>query len=224
MENINCKEFFEEGEENEEAIFMIIPNLNDFNLSPTQFEELWEQKPEEHGKVRVFGKEFDMPRFCKSYGQNYYFSGKQHSAAPLLDIDILYDDEYKPFLCVCIEFLNEKYAENNWVFNQVLINWYNNNQHYISDHSDDESKFVKGSPIVCFNYCKHPRDIVIKRKKSDLKKKKSLKHLMENNTGYVMYGKDFQKNYTHGVPKRVTKERRDERRISITFRYFEKSE
>jgi len=47
-----------------------------------------------------------------------------------------------------------------------------------------------------------------------------IKHNMINNTGYIMQGVDFQKKYTHGVPKRVSKAFKDERRISLTFRCF----
>lgn len=193
------------------AKFIIYPDLGDFSLTTGQFEELWKQHPEEHGKVRVYGKEFDMPRWCKSYGKSYFFSGKQHEADPLDKIQI---DE-KPFLQTCIDYLNN----NGYTYNQILVNWYGNNQHYISDHSDDESSFTGKSRIVCFNYCMTPRDVVIK-KKDGKKRITILKHNMDNNTGYEMRGSRFQKDFTHGIPKRKSDPDRDERRISLTFRSF----
>ena len=146
--------------------------------------------------------------------------GKDHIAAPIGDIQI--DDE--PFLQMCMDYLNKVYGVG---FNQVLINWYPDNQSYIGDHSDDESMFTNNT-VLCFNYCKIPRDIVLKRKKKDKKsgmelpKMKPIKHAMEHNTGYIMEGTDFQNMYTHGIPKRVSRASVgvDERRVSFTFRVF----
>lgn len=202
-----------------DAQFVIYRSLGMFNLSDDQFEQLWKQKPNERGKVFVFGKEHDMPRFCKSYGESYTFSGREHIADPMDTIKI----DNQPFLQIAIDYLQKEKGKN---YNQVLINWYSTNQEYIGQHSDDEGMFADHS-VVCFNYCKIPRDIVLRRKNknkatgTELKPmKKPYKHIMENNTGYAMEGEDFQNCYTHEVPKRASKEDRDERRISLTFRVF----
>jgi len=196
-----------------DAKLTVYSSLGMFNLNKDQFEQLWKQIPEERGKVFVFGKEHDVPRFCKSYVQSYTFSGREHKADPIDSIKI--DDQ--PFLKFCLDYLKKETGKE---FNQILINWYPDNQSYIGKHSDDESMFDE-CDVYCFNYCKRPRDLVIRRKKcDDVKDMEPYKLSMENNTGYAMRGEDFQKYYTHEVPKRATKEDRDERRISLTFRVF----
>jgi hypothetical protein len=199
----------------ENAVFGIYSDLGESNLSDEQFEELWSQKPDERGKVFVYGKEHDVPRWCKSYGQSYFFSGREHIADPLDSIIV----SEKKFLKKCIKRINKQNGTN---YNQCLINWYGNNQHCIGFHSDDEKMFVPGSSVACFNYCKLPRDIVLKKKEGK-KQVTVLKHSMAHNTGYSMLGSNFQSAYTHGVPKRVSKDDRDERRISLTFREFQES-
>ena len=195
----------------EDAKFSIISKLPDeVSLSDEQFEEFYKQKPKERGQIKFLGKEIDIPRFCKSYGKSYFFSDKDHKADPIDSLKI----DGEAYLEKCVKIIKE---ELNLDCNQVLINYYDNMQSYIGDHSDDEKSLVVGSPVVCFNFCKTPRDVVIKNK-SD--KSTVLKHSMDNNSGYMMIGERFQKNYLHGVPKRVAKSYRDERRISLTFRSF----
>lgn len=202
-----------------QACLVIYENLGEFQLTPEQFEQLWKQKPEEKGKVFVFGKEHDMPRYCQSFGKSYTFSKREHIAAPLESIVV----ENEPYLMKIIHHLRKSTGRK---YNQALINWYPDNQSYIGAHSDDEEMFSDHS-VVCFNFCKNQgRDIVIHRKKKNKYTKKPmeqmnpLKHLMKNNTGYAMEGPDFQNLYTHQVPKRASKPDQDERRISITIRVF----
>jgi len=194
----------------DEAQFHIYDSLGDFNLTSDQFEELWNQHPEEKEKVIVFGKIYDMPRFVRTYGKDYTFSNVEHYADPLDAIII----DNKPFLSDAIKYLEK---HRNITYNQVLINWYQDGQHYIGAHSDDEKQFDNYT-VLCFNYCKRSRDIILTSKKKDVKKQR-IEHSMNNNTGYEMYGSKFQKNYKHAVPKRAVKYK-DERRISLTFRVF----
>ena len=200
------------------ANFVIYNSLGIFNLSDDMFDELWSQKPDVRGKVFVYGKEHDMPRFCKSYGKSYTFSKREHKADPIDSIII----DNQPFLQLCVNYLKKTTDKN---YNQILINWYPDNQSYIGAHSDDESMFVDNT-IICFNYCRVSRDIIIKRKskskstKTELLSMNPYKYRMENNTGYEMTGSDFQDLYTHEVPKRASNSNIDERRISLTFRIF----
>jgi alkylated DNA repair dioxygenase AlkB len=195
----------------EDAKFSIISKLPDeVRISEEQFEEFYKQKPKKRGKINILGKDIELPRFCKSYGKSYFFSGKNHKADPMDAIKI--DDE--AYLVKCVNLIKKDLGLD---CNQVLVNYYDDLQSYIGDHSDDEKAFVSGSPVICFNFCKTPRDIVIKNK---LDKSTLLKHSMTDNSGYMMLGERFQKDYLHGVPKRVSKEHRDERRISLTFRNF----
>lgn len=204
----------------EDAFFNIYSSLGKFNLNNDEFEQLWNQKPIERGKVFLYGKEHDMPRFCKSFGESYTFSKREHLSDPIDSIKI----NDCSFLQKCIDYLKKI---KNIEYNQILINWYPDNQSYIGAHSDDEVIF-KDSSIFCFNYCKKARNIVLKRKnkckntKEELEKINPIKHLMENNTGYEMFGNDFQNRFTHEIPKKASCKEEDERRISLTFRVFHK--
>jgi hypothetical protein len=41
---------------------------------------LWDLCPLEHGQVHIYGKLIDVPRYQKSYGNDYTFSGLNHKA------------------------------------------------------------------------------------------------------------------------------------------------
>lgn len=186
--------------------FIIIKVPEELQLSPEQFESLWEKRPVEPSKVFVYGKEHHPPRRFQSYGKDYRFSGRNHSSLPLKDLKILgFENGYLDKICYKLG------------TNQVLVNWYLNNQEYISFHKDDETQLVQGKSIFCYIFCKIARDVVIKCAETN---KTVWKHPVGNNEGYVMFGETFQKQFVHGVPKRVSKPDRDERRISITCRYF----
>ena len=97
------------------------------------FDELMAIKPEQRGKVKIMGKDIDVPRYQKTYGKNYTFSGIKHIADPIPDI------------------LEKVRLWTNGLgygfFNQVLVNWYDDGNSYIGKHSDDERELIKGSPV-----------------------------------------------------------------------------
>ena len=108
------------------------------------FKQLWEIHPEEHGKVTIFGKELDVPRWQKSYGRDYRFSGNTSRADPVPDV-------LQPYLdwVHSLGYEESRYGE----FNQILVNWYADGSHYIGSHSDDERQLVPDSPIVTITLC-----------------------------------------------------------------------
>ena len=55
-------------------------------------------------------------------------------------------------------------------YKQILCNWYENGNHYIGPHSDDETQLVKNSAIYSFSFGQE-RDFVIKSKKRIIKDK-----------------------------------------------------
>ena len=97
-------------------------------------------------------------------------------------------------------------------FNQLLINWYRDGNHYIGKHSDNESQIVKDSPIMSISLGSKREFIIRDKKTSDI----VLDLEMVNNSYLIMCG-EMQKNYTHEVPK--DKKSKD-RRINITMRQF----
>ena len=175
------------------------------------FNSLLSLKPKERGKVIIFGKELDVPRWQQSFGQSYYFSGLEHKAVEITD----------PYLIKL-----QKWVENHSgkKYNQILINWYTNGNEYIGPHSDDESQLERNSNIYSFSFG-DTRIFKIEAKPNykDKVKQSQIKISMYHNTCLVMGG-EMQKRWKHSVPKKLKKEKEHQIfgnvRINITFRCF----
>ncbi|AYV77904.1 MAG: alkylated DNA repair dioxygenase [Edafosvirus sp.] len=162
------------------------------------FEKLWKLHPEEFGIVKIMGKLIKTPRWQQSYGKSYKFSGVIHDFLPIPDG---YVKKLLEWVC----------KHSGKEYNQVLINWYEGNQHYINFHSDNEDELVKDSDIYSFSFGE-TRDFIIKSKKTDFKQTFSV-----HNNCLIIMGGQCQQFYLHSVPKRVGN---TGRRINITFRLF----
>lgn len=160
------------------------------------FKELLEMKPKERGKVKIFGKEIDVPRWQQTYGRDYYFSGITHKGIEL-------KNEYIKRL---LKYVREESKED---YKEVLINWYMDGKEYIGPHKDNEKEIVKNSTIYSISLGA-TRDFIISNE--EYKKKIEL----ENNDVLMMCG-EMQKRYKHSLPKRL---RVKEPRINITFRLY----
>lgn len=162
------------------------------------FKELLAIRPEERGKVMMYGKSIDVPRTQKSYGGNYTFSGIDHKADPVPD----------GFLKTIQHWVNSR---EKLVYKRLLVNWYMDGTEYIGAHSDSETQLVNNSPIYSFSFGA-TRDFILKSKQTTERRVFPLKH----NTLIIMGG-ETQKFYKHEVPKRL---RVKEPRINITMRAF----
>jgi alkylated DNA repair dioxygenase AlkB len=171
----------------------------DLLCSEKDFTELLAMKPSERGKVIVFNKEYDVPRWQQSFGQDYFFSGIDHKASEITH----------PYLLKLLSFVQKHSGKN---YQQMLINWYMNGSEYISAHSDSEKQLVKNSSIYSFSFGA-TRDFVI-TSKSD--KDYRLIIPLKNNTLIIMGG-ETQKYYKHGVPKRLKVK---DPRINVTMRLY----
>lgn len=99
------------------------------------FDDLWRLHPEEYGTVSYGGKVVRTPRWQQTYLKDYYFSGCVHKALPL-------PPQFQPFYDWA-----DTIAYDNMKFNQVLVNWYANGNHYINRHADNELQLVRKSSI-----------------------------------------------------------------------------
>ena len=188
------------------------------------FDELWNLHPEEKGKIKIADKEIDVPRYQQSYGKEYWFSGMTHESLPIPDILL-------PFL---EEANNSQYGKLYGAtgFNEILVNWYADGNHYIRAHSDDESEMVTsingenvvysltlqeapGNRIFRLKPKLPPKSTVsVDERKSIGKERIDLE--LQHKIVAVMAG-TCQKKFKHQVPK--TKKTVG-RRINITFRCF----
>jgi len=174
------------------------------DLPKNNFDTLWNLHPDDHQKVMIYGNLTPIPRFQRSYGHDYKFSGTVSKGYPL-------PPEFKPF----VDWSNQLgYGE----FNEILVNWYLP-EHYIGSHADDEGQLVKGSPIVTITLCEAGE--LRKFRIRDKTTKKIVKDVLTPNGLVLIMGGNFQKEFKHEVVK-VTGANAEKaaRRISITLRQF----
>lgn len=193
---------------------------HELKLDKKQFDQLWNLHPDENGRVKVGGREVQVPRFQKTYGKSYWFSGMDHKADPI-------PDEVKPWL----DYANTQQHATMYGFkgyNQVLINWYEPN-HYIGEHSDSEGQLQKNSNgettvySVSFQPTGKPRIFRLKPKKTPDGCKANRDRIdIELTDGLVLVmGGMCQRTHTHQVPALgIHRQALSGRRINLTFRCF----
>lgn len=106
-------------------------NIPAYLCDKNKFNQLWHTHPEEHGTVMIFGKLTPIPRWQRSYGKDYYFSGTVSKGFPV-------SDELKPYL----DWVNGLGYGN---FNEILVNWY-------SDGSNYKINIIKNDIILTILY------------------------------------------------------------------------
>lgn len=165
------------------------------------FGGLLKLKPAEHGKVRMYGKLVDVPRYQKTFGHDYKFSGVNNKAA---------EDVPVGFLSSLLHFVQEQ--EPNIIYKGMLINWYENGTQYIGPHSDDEKQLMKGATIYSFSFGATCDFMVQSKTNSEERPIFSLQH----NTCLKM-GWEMQTFYKHSLPKRLKVK---DQRINVTIRAY----
>lgn len=174
--------------------------------SKMDFETLWELHPEKLGEVRMFGRLVPTPRWQQSYMQDYFFTGVEHKAAEL-------PVKFQPFLSWANQVLSEICP--NLEFNQALINWYQDGNHYIGPHRDDERQLVKHSPIMSISLGQQ-RTFRVKNRFTGV-----ITDIQMPDTSFLVMCGTMQRDFTHEVLKVTGQKGRDMgRRINVTFRVF----
>lgn len=170
------------------------------------FKELLELHPEELGKVKMFGKIIDTPRYQQNYGQEYYYTGILHPANPIPH----------PYLSELMKWVCEHSGKS---YKQMVINWYITGDHYIGPHSDSERGIVKNSSIYSITLGpKASREFVIQSKG---RSEKWAKTMVLKHHDVLIMGGTMQQHYKHSVPKlkaRGSSHLGSGPRINITFR------
>jgi alkylated DNA repair dioxygenase AlkB len=156
--------------------------------------------------IMIFGKICNQQRdvgFFSDVSKGYNYSNQTMKSQVLT-----------PELENLIDFVNEEMGSD---CNGILINRYNSGSDYIGAHSDDESGLSGNNEVFAITFypdgkSQNPRIFRVREKSSksilvDVK----INHL----EGVLMSGKNFQKKYTHEVPKMT---RCKDVRVSFTFR------
>ncbi|BAZ42988.1 2OG-Fe(II) oxygenase [Calothrix sp. NIES-4101] len=153
-------------------------------------------------KIKMFGKESNLPRLTAWYGDNdksYKYSGIRMS--PQLWTSVLL------FIKSRIEGILK--AE----FNSVLVNLYRDGKDYVSWHSDDEQELGKNPTIASVSFGETRRFQLKHKSQKDLDK---VEILLTNGSLLLMKG-STQHFWLHQIPK---SSKPLQERINLTFRYI----
>jgi len=128
----------------------------------------------------------NQPRKTVCYGESYTYSGLKHPVESTTPSDIQ-----------AIMDVTKELYENTTHKCMCLANYYATGQHSISAHSDDEKQFSEIRDVICWVIGGENRRIIFRNKST----KKIVINLSLWNCVYIMRGANFQKTYTHEIPK-----------------------
>ena len=158
--------------------------------------------PWRQDKIRMFGKEHDLPRLQQWYGdpkQVYVWSGIEMKPLP-----------WTPELA---EVRDAVQRATKREFNSVLLNYYRDGNDTVSWHADDEPGLGL-SPFIASLSLGAVRDFVLRRVDDP---KSKISGPLPHGSLLVMAG-ETQGNWQHAVPRR---KRVKKPRVNLTFREFE---
>lgn len=156
--------------------------------------------------IKLWGKECNQNRdisFFSDFLKGYEYSGTIETSKPLTKT-----------LGKILNIINNTF---NATYNGILINHYNDGSCNIGEHSDAESGLDKnGNGVLAIHYGVK-RKFVVKRKSDG----KRYEIFPGDNEIIWMKGNDFQKLYTHQLPK-VSTNKVNTSKTSLTFRSHNK--
>ena len=179
--------------------------IRNFRLPEHQeFDELWSSHPVGFQKIKMFGKDIEIPRYQQAYGRSYRFAGIECEAL-----------EETALIQKIQRQLNDLISEGeDFKFNMCLCNWYEP-EHYIGPHSDDTRQLVPRSPIACLSWgSTRVFTLTSKAKSGPVKKRITI-----NSGDLIIMGGDCQDTHKHEIEKLKKGDARGNR-VSLTFRCF----
>lgn len=199
---------------------------NILNYITNNFDDIFELHPtynnDQKSKIMLYNKQNDNPywneieinRWYKSYLQTPKFDSQYKKSYMFSGIS---GDEISDELPELIKpIYNEIYNfDNN--YNQIVVNWYENENDYIELHSDWTDNMIDNYNIGILNmYSKNhsPRILNIENKKTN--EKYSIELL---NGQLIQMCGEFQNEFRHGIPK-LSNNNIESKRIGISFRQY----
>ncbi|KAL3674416.1 hypothetical protein V7S43_000370 [Phytophthora oleae] len=181
----------------------------------TMFQKAWEAHPKEHDTIMMFGKPAKLPRFQQLCGEmeSYRYSGKTFEA----------QKQYPPGLRHAVQHMQrivEDPVMNRTRLTGGLVNWYENGEHYIGPHADDERDMMACTPIVALSLGATRRFVFTKKISKRIPQGDEAVSRMElqmEDGDLLIMGGTTQRTHKHAVPKMA---RCCKPRISVTLRCF----
>ena len=167
-------------------------------FNDADFEELWNNHPEEFHEIQIHGRRVKTPRWQQAYGKDYHYTGRVNRALEV-------PPRLVPLLKWCQEAIDPR-------LNGILLNWYDGRlNHYMGAHRDSTINMCDGSSIVTLSLGEE-RIFRLRPWKGRGMRDFPAPH----GTMFIMpYATNLA--WTHEVPKA---KRFQQRRISITLRAF----
>jgi len=184
---------------------------DDLQLDEDRYRQLWESRPGFKNKIKLFGKEHDIPRQQMVFGvKDYAYSGTTFDC-----------HEIPENLQKYLDWANTMSNSDN-KFNMILVNWYEDGSDYIGSHRDDEKEIIPQTDVMTISFGS-PRIFRVKYSPKNKKIRENTNseidkkdYLVENNTFLIMGG-NFQDEFKHEIPKQ---KKVKTSRISLKFRKF----
>ena len=211
------------------------PALVAQHFSTDHFKQLWALRPEEIHTVKMYGKEVPLKRRLRSYGHDYRFSNNV-AKAPRATTSGGEEVRNPPWVQALLDFATDRERRRpgeaggsesvqSFVFNQALVNWYENGSDCIGFHSDDQTQIVPGAPVYTVSLGAERRFLVRAKPRKGLgvggeTRKQSpctREFPVTDGSVLVMGGENFQRDFQHSVP---AQKRVEGARISVTLRCF----
>ena len=184
--------------------------------SKAEFEDTWSAHPPEFRKIKMFGREVELPRWQQAYGFDYAYSGSVSDSVPPTPLVARLMGEVNA-LCFTPHGAT---ARQTPMFNMCLVNWYGPD-HYIGPHSDDTRQLVQGAPIAGLSWGHARRFVLSPRSKLPRALGAKRIELVVGDGDLIVMCGDCQETHKHEVPKLKASERASAaNRISFTFRCF----
>lgn len=184
-------------------------------LEDNIYQIILDETPKEKTQIMIMGKLIDCPRYSAHYGSTgYNYSGVEHESLKEFPdwtnslINIIKDMGYdEPETCI--------------------VNIYEDGNHYIGSHSDNEKGLDTTVPIIAFIFgTERPFRLRVKPKTKQFGEYildgvqceclKSFLDIHTPNSTMLIMGGDMQKEFKHEIPKST---RIKGTRLSVTFRY-----
>ncbi|KAI9911333.1 hypothetical protein PsorP6_008923 [Peronosclerospora sorghi] len=181
----------------------------------TMFKQAWDAHPKEHDTIMMFGKSTKLPRFQQLCGKmgSYRYSGKTFKAQKTYPRGLRHAIQHMQRIVVDPVTLQTRLTGG-------LVNWYENGNHYIGPHADDERDMMVCSPIVALSLGATRRFVFTRKTSkggsSDDRVVARMELQLEDGDLIIMGG-TTQLTHKHAVPKMT---RCHEPRISVTLRCF----
>ncbi|KAG6611587.1 dna repair system specific for alkylated dna [Phytophthora cinnamomi] len=189
---------------------------NDLQVTwSTMFQQAWDAHPKQHDTIMMFGRPAKLPRFQQLCGEmgSYRYSGKTFEA----------QKKYPQGLehaVLQMQRIVEDPVTHCTRLTGGLVNWYENGDHYIGPHADDERDMLACSPIVALSLGATRRFVFTKKTSKSAPKGDEAVARMEiqmEDGDLMIMGGTTQRTHKHALPKMA---RCREPRISITLRCF----